>query len=138
MMLESKVSKRFALGLGTGLALIVACVVSYSDFYDLIGWRAAGGMILYFTMICGGFTALAGVFDSVSWWLRGAIVCAVTTSGVVLISYDYFATLISSFEGVGTEASTSPWALVVQAVIIGFITDFVCTKFAGEGKDLLA
>lgn len=133
-MLESRISKRLAVGLGTGFALIIAGVISYRDFYDLIGWRAAGGMILYFTMICG-FTALAGIFDGISWWLRGAIVCALTTSGVVLISYDYIATVISSFEGAGTE--TSPWALVVQAIIFGFITDLVCTKFVGEGKNLL-
>jgi len=98
------------------------------------------GFVFYYTVI-GAMIGLTGVMTYVPmieiplpWWFRGPWIGGWMGFILMLFIYDEIGAMLIGFFGDGTFLSSPLW-LIVDAALFGLLTDFVCTKFAGEGPD---
>ena len=98
--------------------------------------------LLAFYLTLGGLVAIVGVFDrhpafpglGLPWWIRGTLMGGWLALLVILFAYEPLALIISSVLG---GAFSSPWWLLLEGAIAGALIDFIATRLAGEGEDLL-
>lgn len=141
-MFDPPLMKRIAIGKSFGALFALFGALVFADFYTMTGWSVAAGVVLYY-IILGAFVALTGVITDIKWpairfrwWWRGPLICGYTTLALMLMFYGPLGNMFANYTG-STGFSSSPWLFVIEALVFGFICDWLCTKYAGEGRILL-
>lgn len=84
----------------------------------------------------GGLTHAPYINMPMPWWFRGAYVGAWLNLIIVLLSYETLDELMLLMFG-EQGFIRSPYWLVLEGAIVGLSADYVATRFAGEGEELL-
>ena len=118
-------------GVGAYFALVVFVPETDSAF-------RFGFLLWYLTL--GAVIGLMGIFTNnplfnfdISWWIRGTMVGAWFNIVLLLFIYDEIAAILLKIFGAQSLIS-APWWFVVEGAAIGFILDYLLTRFAGEGS----
>ena len=68
------------------------------------------------------------------WWFRAPMIGAWMNFVLVFFAYDAIATMMQSM--FGTDGFlTSPFWIVPEGAVIGFVIDYFATRIGGEGKE---
>lgn len=140
---KKSLATRLVIGklLGIVFGVIFMCVFVHMN-NEVLSYQSFGMLILF--ILLGVTSGFMGIYTrhplfgfKLPWWLRGAVVGLSFTLVLVLLDYAHFVSLMNHeiFVSLGFE---SPFWVLVDGAIIGMIIDFVQTKIAGEGKELLS
>lgn len=125
-----------SIGLLFGLIGFILLPYIWPEADLLIRW----GVLLWYVTF-GAIIALAGVMTyhpvlklPLPWWFQSPVFGAWLNFVLAFFAYDKLhAMLVSMF---GAESSlTSPFWVVLEGAIIGFIIGYFATRFGGEGKE---
>ena len=100
-----------------------------------------GVMVWYITFgaiigVFGVYTKVPVINLSLAWWFRGPYIGAWLNLVIALIAYKTLEELLISAFGIDS-AFTSPFWMVLEGAIIGFVIDFFATKYGGQGRNIL-
>ena len=70
------------------------------------------------------------------WWFRGAYIGAWLNLVLTLFIYDQLLLLMQGMFGADSLLS-SPFWLVLEGLIVGFVVDYFATKYGGEGPQIM-
>jgi hypothetical protein len=100
------------------------------------------GLLFWYTTM----GAIIGVFGVVTWhpvlhlpmpwWFRAPLIGGWLNFVLALFMYDTLAIIMNNFSG-PDGAFQSPFWIVAEGISVGLIMGFACTKFAGEGKEIV-
>ncbi|MFA5917854.1 MAG: hypothetical protein WC850_06500 [Candidatus Gracilibacteria bacterium] len=139
MKIKSKITQRVGLGKGIGLIFggfaffIIPMILNNTSLFLRFGvW------LWYITL--GALIGIFGVMDNypylklkIPFWFRGIMLGGWMNFVISLIAYNELKTMM-----VGTAVDGySPFCIVIGGMIFGLLTDYIATKYIGEGKDLL-
>jgi len=127
-----------SIGLLFGLIGFIFLPYFWPDADMLIRW---GVMLWYVTF--GAIIALAGVMTyhpvlklPLPWWFQSPLFGAWLNFVLAFFAYDELQRMLVSMFGPG-GIMTSPFWIIAEGAIIGFIIGFFATRFGGEGKATL-
>lgn len=127
-----------AAGLVIGLIGYFVMPLLAPDTDLLLRW----GILLWYTTM-GAMIGVFGIFDHhpvlqfpMPWWLRAPLLGAWMNFVIVFFTYDLMAAFMNGLLG-GPDIWTSPFWLVAEGAVIGFVIGFVATKVGGEGPAAL-
>ncbi len=116
---------------GTGIIIIPYI------FPDL-AWQMKLAFLLYYISL-GAFIGLMGVLTyhpvikmPLPWCVRGPATGAWMNFVLMLFIYDKMSLMLAQAFG-QSSFLISPWWFVLEGAIFGFLVDFICTRYAGEG-----
>jgi hypothetical protein len=124
----------FSLG-GIGF-LMLPLFVTDIDMPFRIGvlfWYATMGVIIGFG---GIYTSHPIINLRLPWWWRGTIYGVWFNLLLMLFTYDKLAKIMLDFFG-SASIFASPWWIVVEGAVVGFVMDGVLTAIAGEGSEIV-
>lgn len=131
---------RITYGKTLGFIFAGVGILIFPYFYPDVGWVIQLAFVLYYIMI-GAFVGLMGVLNyhpiikmSLPWWFRGPWIGGWMNLILMMFIYDELSTMQIAAFGAGSLLS-SPWWFVVEGALFGLFTDFICTKYAGEGVE---
>lgn len=123
-----------ALGFIFGLAGFIILPMLVPD----VAWHLKWGVLFWYVT----FGAIIGVFGVVTWhpilklpmpwWFRGPYMGAWLNLCLALVAYEPLAALMQQGLNMG-GLFYSPFWIVAEGAIVGFIIDFLATKYGGEG-----
>jgi hypothetical protein len=100
------------------------------------------GVLLWYITF-GAIIGVFGVYTTIPvfnittpWWVRGAYIGAWLNFTISLIAYDTLGQLMIAVFGEG-GILLSPFWMVLEGAIIGFIIDYFATRFGGEGAAIV-
>ena len=98
--------------------------------------------ILFWYITFGAVIGFVGLFDHhpifkfpMPWWLRAPFVGAWLNSLLTLIAYEKIQQIMLAFFS-PESAFASPFWMVLEGAIIGFIIGYFATRFGGEGLEI--
>jgi hypothetical protein len=131
------------IAIGKGIGFIIGLIaffmlpVLWPDTPEHIRWG-----ILFWYVTFGAIIGVFGVFTyhpilrlPMPWWIRAPILGAWLNFVMALMMYDILEAMLDHLFPSGLFRT--PYWLVVEGAIIGFIIGFVATKLAGEGPETL-
>ncbi|MDD3145306.1 MAG: hypothetical protein PHV23_04315 [Candidatus Gracilibacteria bacterium] len=136
---KSKLMNRIAIAKIVGLVfgllafIMVPFIFVNADLYLRLG------ILCWYTSI-GAFIGVMGIMDkhpilnfSFPFWIRGPFLGGWMNFVLVLFIYDKVLSIMqnTAFSGF------SPFWLIVEGMIVGFVIDLIATKFVGDGKKLI-
>ncbi len=131
---------RVAIGKLIGLACGVAAFIFVPCFLPDAGGLLRWGLLLWYITF-GAIIGVMGVFTSnpvinlpLPWWFRGSLLGAWLNFVLVFFAYDQMHLMMLSLFG-QDGVLTSPFWFVLEGAIIGFVMDYLATRFGGEGPD---
>ena len=77
-------------------------------------------------------TTIPVINVAMPWWFRGVYIGAFLNLSIALVAYVTLGLLMLSVFGVDGLIA-SPFWVVLEGAIFGFIIDYLATKYAGEG-----
>jgi len=86
--------------------------------------------------VFGIYTKMPIINVATPWWIRGAYIGAWLNLIISLIAYDDLAQLMVSIFGQDGLLS-SPYWMVLEGAVFGFLIDYFATRFGGEGAELI-
>jgi len=134
--------KRIAIGKGIGLLIGLSGFILLPYFWPEADWMTRWGILLWYTTL-GAIVGIFGVFTwhpvlhiQMPWWVRGTLLGAWMNFVLTLFAYDMMkAVMVSTFGADGILLS--PYWFVFEGAIVGLVLDYLATRFAGEGKEIL-
>jgi len=134
---------RIAIGKGVGFLFGLSGLVLLPYFWPDADWMTRWGILFWYTTL-GAIVGVFGVFTwhpvlrlPLPWWVRAPLLGAWMNFVLTLFAYDVMSTIMLSTFGADGVIS-SPFWFVPEGAFVGLVIDFVATKYAGEGKDVLA
>lgn len=131
---------RVAIGKLIGLACGLAGFIFLPCFLPEASMFSRWGILLWYITF-GAVIGVMGIFTSnpviklpLPWWFRGVIMGAWLNFVLVFFAYDMMHQMMLSLFGQG-GILTSPFWFVLEGAIIGFVMDYLATRFGGEGPD---
>jgi hypothetical protein len=105
------------------------------------------GLLLWYATI-GAIIGVFGVYTHhpvlnlpLPWWIRALIIGGWMNFVLVLFAYDQFAYLMQAVtvwgSTLGMGTLISPFWFVGEGALIGLLMGWFCTRFGGEGRDLI-
>lgn len=129
---------RIAIGKSIGLLIGLSAFIFIPYFLPEANATLRWGVFLWY-IIFGAVIGVFGVYTKIPvinitmpWWIRGAYIGAFLNLSIALIAYDTLGLLMLSIFGVDGLIS-SPFWVVLEGAVIGFVIDYFATKYAGEG-----
>ncbi len=133
---------RIAIGKIIGALIGVTAFIFIPHFLPEASTTLHWGVFLWYITF-GAIIGVFGVYTTVPviniampWWIRGAYIGAWLNFTISLIAFDTLGQLMIAVFGEGGLLS-SPFWVVLEGAIIGFIIDYFATRFGGEGADIL-
>lgn len=131
---------RIAIGKGVGFLFGLAGMIAVPYFWPDAGWDFRIGVLFWYATV----GAVIGVYGVVTWhpvlklpmpwWFRAPLIGAwMNLLLVLLASHEVTAMMAASFGETGVL--NSPYWLVAEGALIGFIIGGLCTHFGGEGAE---
>lgn len=129
---------RITYGKTIGLIFAGGGILLFPHVFPDIGWITKLAFVLYYIMI-GAFVGLMGVLNyhplikmPLPWWFRGPWIGGWMNLILMMFIYDDLSIMQTQFFGAGAILA-SPWWFVVEGALFGLFTDYICTRYAGEG-----
>lgn len=134
---------RIAIGKAVGLVIgllgfiFAPFMLPEADVYfrwGLLLWYASIGAVIG---VFGVFTYHPVLKLPMPWWVRAPIIGAWFNFVLALFTYDKLSTYMDAlFAESGTMSS--PFWIVLEGALIGFLIGFLCTRYGGEGRETVA
>jgi len=128
---------RIAIGKLCGLVVGLAGLIALPYYYPQADWMLRIGIVFWYITV-GAVIGLGGTLTwqpvvniSLPWWLRGIGYGAWFNFVLALFMYTKIAEIMQSAKFMGL---VSPWWIILEGMIFGFIADGLATRYAGEGK----
>ncbi len=142
MFQSNSLTTRIAVGKGIGFLIGLLAFIFIPYFLPGSSTALTWGFFLWYIT----FGAIIGVFGvytkapliniAIPWWFRGPYVGGWLNFIISLIAYDTLEQLMVSAFG-NNGLLSSPFWLVLEGVIVGFVIDYFATRFGGEGAEIL-
>ena len=142
MFKNPSLATRIAVGKGVGFLIGLTAFIFIPYYLPEHSATLKWGVFLWYITfgaiigVFGVYTKIPVINIAVPWWIRGAYVGAWLNFVISLVAYDALEQLMVSVFGVNGLIS-SPFWVVLEGIIFGFVIDFLATKFGGEGADTL-
>lgn len=130
---------RIALGKMTGFGFGLIGLICLPYFWPDAEWPFRFGILFWYATV----GAVIGVFGVVTWhpvarlpmpwWFRAPLIGAWMNFVLVLLAGIEIRTVMSSAFG-PDSALSSPYWIVLEGLLVGFVIGFICTRFGGEGR----
>ena len=131
---------RIAVGKTIGLLFGLIGFISLPYFWPQADWLIRWGVLLWYVTF-GAVIALAGVMTyhpviklPLPWWFQSPLFGAWLNFVLAFFAYDKLQAMMISLFGADSRF-ISPFWIVLEGAIIGFIIGYAATKFGGEGKE---
>ena len=138
----NSLTTRIAVGKGIGALIGLAAFIFIPQFLPDASPTLKWGVFLWYII----FGAVIGVFGvmtkipvlniAMPWWFRGAYIGAFLNLTIALVAYDTLGLLMLSVFGAGGLMS-SPFWVVLEGAVFGFVIDYLATRFGGEGAAIV-
>ena len=134
---------RIAIGKAVGLVIgllgfiLLPMVLPDADVYfrwGLLLWYASVGAVIG---VFGVFTYHPILKLPMPWWVRAPIIGAWFNFVLTLFMFDKLSAYMAAFLGQGSGMS-SPFWVVLEGALVGFLIGFLCTRYGGEGRETVA
>ena len=129
---------RIAIGKSIGFLIGITAFFFIPQFLPEASPTLKWGVFLWY-IVFGAVIGVFGVYTKIPlinmrmpWWLRGAYIGAWLNFTISLIAYDTLAQLMVSVFG-ENGLLISPFWVVLEGAIFGFVIEYFATKFGGEG-----
>lgn len=142
MVVSNSLTTRIAIGKGIGFMIGLVAFIFIPQFLPDASATLKWGVFLWYII----FGAIIGVFGvmtklpviniALPWWIRGAYIGAFLNLAIALVAYDTLGLLMVSVFG-ADGLLTSPFWVVLEGAVFGFIIDYLATKFGGEGAAII-
>ncbi|MDD2907444.1 MAG: hypothetical protein PHH98_02270 [Candidatus Gracilibacteria bacterium] len=136
---KSKLMNRIAVGKAVGLVVGLCGFIMLPFVFENSDLYLRFAILFWYTTI-GAFIGVMGIMDKhpvlkipMPFWFRGPMIGAWMNFVLVLFMHDK---LISLMQGTALSGH-SPFWLIAEGMIIGFIIDLIATKVVGDGKNLI-
>jgi len=133
---------RIAIGKIIGALIGVTAFFFIPQFLPESSATLHWGVFLWYITF-GAIIGVFGVYTTVPilnvampWWIRGAYIGAWLNFTISLIAYDTLGQLMVAVFGVDGLLS-SPFWVVLEGAVFGFIIDYLATRFGGEGAAIV-
>jgi hypothetical protein len=142
MFKNPSLATRIAVGKGVGFLIGLTAFIFIPYYLPEHSAALKWGVFLWYITfgaiigVFGVYTKIPVINIAVPWWIRGAYVGAWLNFVISLVAYDALEQLMVSVFGENGLIS-SPFWVVLEGIIFGFVIDFLATKFGGEGGDTL-
>ncbi|HEY5713994.1 MAG TPA: hypothetical protein VIT68_01455 [Candidatus Gracilibacteria bacterium] len=143
MIHRHSVAGRVAVGKIIGLLVGLLIFFGAPSMGLELSTRFALGLILFYVML-GAFVGLMGVMDhhpifkfKMPYWLRGIIIGVGMHLMLVLLAYDQMS-LIMQLKIVQSMGFSSPFWVLIDGAVLGFLMEFIVTRHCGEGMQKLS
>ena len=131
---------RITYGKLTGLVFAGLGVFIIPFVFPDLSWLMRIAFLLYYISL-GAIIGAMGVLKyhptikiSLPWWLRGPAIGAWMNFVLILFIHDKMLTMMTLAFGADSILA-SPWWFILEGVLFGLLTDFICTRYAGEGVE---
>jgi len=138
---ENSLTTRIAIGKGIGLLIGFSAFIFIPYFLPEASATLKWGVFLWYITfgaiigVFGVYTNIPLIGSAMPWWIRGAYIGAWLNFTISLIAYDDLALLLISVFG-ENGLFVSPFWMVFEGAVIGFMIDYFATRFGGEGASI--
>jgi hypothetical protein len=140
---SNSITTRIAVGkmIGTVVGVTAFFFIPYflPEANETLKWG-----VLFWYITFGAVIGVFGVYTTVPvfniptpWWIRGAYIGAWLNFTISLIAYDELSQMMVAVFG-GEGVMTSPFWMILEGAIVGFVVDYFATKFGGEGAAIVS
>lgn len=143
MLTKPSLTLRIGLGKLFGLVIGLAGFFLLPLFSPETSMMFRWGILLWYTTL-GAIIGVFGVYTEhpilgipLPWWLRATIIGAWMNLLLAMLAYDELSSIMLGVSGMGIGTELSPFWMIAEGAIIGFILGWLLTKFAGEGPKTL-
>lgn len=133
---------RITIGKSIGFLIGITAFLFIPYFLPDASATLKWGVLLWYITF-GAIIGVFGVYTKISvinivmpWWVRGAYIGAWLNFTISLIAYDALAQLMLSVFG-ENGLLVSPFWVVLEGAVFGFIIEYFATKFGGEGTTIV-
>lgn len=134
----NSLATRIAIGKSIGFLIGFSAFIFIPYFLPEASPTLKWGVFLWY-IIFGAVIGVFGVMTKIPvlniimpWWFRGAYIGAFLNLAIALVAYDTLGLLMLSVFGVDGLLA-SPFWVVLEGAIFGFVIDYFATRFGGEG-----
>lgn len=129
---------RIAIGKLIGALVGVTAFIFIPHFLPVASATLHWGVFLWYITF-GAIIGVFGVYTTIPffnvampWWIRGAYIGAWLNFTISLIAYDALGQLMVAVFG-ENGLLLSPFWVVLEGAVLGFVIDYFATRFGGEG-----
>ena len=130
---------RIAIGKGIGFVIGLTGFIVLPYFMPESNLMLRWGILLWYTTV-GAIIGVFGVFTwhpvfqlPMPWWFRAPLLGAWMNFVLTFFIYDTLQSIMHNMFGEGGILG-SPFWLVAEGAIVGFVIGFLATRFGGEGS----
>lgn len=134
--LITRISIGKSVGLIIGLAGFVMLPFFMAEADLLLRW----GILLWYTTV-GAVVGMFGVYTMhpviklpLPWWVRGAFLGGWMNFVLTFFAYDVMKLVMVDMFG-ADGVLQSPFWFVLEGAVVGFVIDYLATKYGGEGVE---
>ena len=134
---------RIAVGKSIGLLFGLIGFVFLPYFWPQADMLIRWGVLLWYVTF-GAIIAMAGVLIyhpvvkmPLPWWIQSPLIGAWLNFVLAFFAYDKLRAMLVAMFG-ADSVLTSPFWIVLEGVIIGYIIGYFATRFGGEGKETVS
>lgn len=131
---------RIAVGKLVGLLFGLSGLILMPYFWPEAGWLIRWGVLFWYTTL-GAIIGIFGVFTyhpvlkiPMPWWFMSPLLGAWMNLVLTFFIYDQMVVVMATTFGPDSFFS-SPFWLVGEGAVIGFIIGYLATRFGGEGPE---
>jgi hypothetical protein len=131
---------RIAIGKIVGLIVGLSGFVMLPFFMPEAGWLLRWGILLWYTTL-GAIVGIFGVYTMhpvlkapLPWWVRGAVLGGWMNFVLTFFAYDVMKLVMVDMFG-ADGVLQSPFWFVLEGAVVGFVIDYLATKYGGEGVE---
>ncbi len=124
-----------AVGLLIGLLAFILAPAMVPDMDLYFRW----GLLLWYASI-GAVIGVFGVFTyhpilklPMPWWIRAPVIGAWFNFVLALFAFEKLSVYMNAMFAKGS-GMTSPFWIVPEGALVGFLIGFLCTRYGGEGS----
>ena len=135
-------STRIALGKSIGAIIGITALLFIPEFLPDASATLKWGVFFWYITF-GAVIAVFGIYTrspvidiAMPWWFRGAYIGAWLNFVIALVAYDSLSQLMLAVFDVD-GIMTSPFWMVLEGAIFGFLIDLVATKCGGDGSAIV-
>jgi len=138
----NSLTTRIAIGKGIGLLIGLTAFIFIPYFLPEASATLKWGVFLWYITF-GAIIGVFGVYTKIPmincvmpWWIRGAYIGAWLNFTISLVAYDALVQLLLAVFG-ENGLFLSPFWMILEGAIFGFIIDYFATRIGGEGASII-